>query len=367
MVNTDSDQPLSDDALQSIRGASVLVAEDSKINQQIAEEFLSEVRIQATIVNDGQEAVDAIKKQHFDIVLMDIQMPVMDGFEATRIIRDIPKYSELPIIAMTADGKDDDRERCLAAGLSDHVVKSLDPENLYKVLIKWIKSTQRADVPVPPRATEENVELPDNLPGIDLSIGIRIVRSNTALLRKLLLEFYAEHHTDIKILYQAIQNNNDTLAKRIVHTLVSTAGSIGAVELRGAAYELDDQLRECDLKSVSNGVSKLEKAFIPVMNGLREFSEKELKKYQDSFIGSEADAENFDVNAAFKLIDELAGLISGFSPESERTARELQCMLHYNDIKPESIERLIEQLAAFDFSDAEKTLIKLVDELQILL
>ncbi len=367
MVSSGSDEPLSDAALQSIRGASVLVAEDSKINQQIAEEFLADARLQATIVNDGQEAVDAIKKQDFDVVLMDIQMPVMDGLEATRILREIPKYKNLPIIAMTADGQDDDREKCLAAGLSDHVVKSLDPDKLYKALVKWIKPAQRSDIPLKRQVLDDDVELPKSLPGIDLSIGVRIVRGNNQLLRKLLLEFYSEHHEDIQTVHKALNNGNDTLAKRIVHTLVSTAGSIGAVDLHGAAYLLHDKFKEKDRKILSSDINELEQAFIPVMNGLREYSAAEDAKFQDAFDAISGSEDVFDIQAVFRLIDELASLISGFSPDSERKARELQCLLGYNDIKPEVLGTLIDQLAAFDFNLAEKTLIKLVDTLQALL
>ena len=330
MAETGQSQPLADQALVNIRGASVLVAEDSKINQQIAEELLGDIRLQVTIVNNGQEALEALSNQEFDLVLMDIQMPVMDGFEATKIIRANPKYKDLPVIAMTADSKDDDRQRCLAAGLNDHVVKSLNPEPLYQVLVKWLNVEKSPSIPsiTNPVAFDEEIFLPTDLPGIDCSIGLKIVRGNTRFLQKLLLDFYEEHHDDMQLLYQAIKSDNDTLARRIVHTLISTAGSIGAIDLHAEAMQADEVMKQNQRKVMISDISRLEQTFIPVMNGLREYSKKVQQQHTPDDLSADSEKE-IDVEAVFAVIDELAALISGFSPDSERKARELQRLLHY--------------------------------------
>ncbi len=136
---TTTPQEHNEQQLQAIQGATVLLVEDSPINQQVAIEHLHQAGLEVKLAENGQEAVAMTEQEHFDAILMDIQMPVMDGFDATQIIRILPGGDDLPIIAMTADGMQADREKCLAAGMNDHIVKSIDPSLLYQALVKWIK------------------------------------------------------------------------------------------------------------------------------------------------------------------------------------------------------------------------------------
>jgi CheY-like chemotaxis protein len=121
-----------------VRGAKVLVAEDNLVNQQVALAFLSAGGLHATIAANGIEAVEWVKKQPFDVVLMDMQMPDMDGLQATRAIRQLPHGRRLPIVAMTAGAMEDDRQLCLAAGMDDHVAKPIDPKELVEALLTWV-------------------------------------------------------------------------------------------------------------------------------------------------------------------------------------------------------------------------------------
>ena len=122
-------QPLSDIALeQGIKGAHVLLVEDNEVNQQVAVELLELAQCEVSVAADGQQAVSLVSKHQYDAVLMDIQMPVMDGFEATQVIRQQLGLTDLPIIAMTANALASDREACIAAGMNDHVAKPIDPE-----------------------------------------------------------------------------------------------------------------------------------------------------------------------------------------------------------------------------------------------
>ena len=126
------------EAMQSIRGARVLLAEDNPVNQQVAAAFLQAGGLEVTLAENGVEAVDWVKKMRFDIVLMDMQMPDMDGTQATRLIRKLPQGVGLPIIAMTAAAMDSDRQECLAAGMNAHVAKPIDAELLVKTLLAWV-------------------------------------------------------------------------------------------------------------------------------------------------------------------------------------------------------------------------------------
>jgi CheY-like chemotaxis protein len=126
------------EAMRPIRGARVLLAEDNLVNQQVAAAFLRAGGLEMTLAENGLEAVDWVKKARFDVVLMDLQMPEMDGIDATRLIRKLPQGLRLPIIAMTAAAMDSDREDCLAAGMDAHMAKPIDPERLVKTLIDWV-------------------------------------------------------------------------------------------------------------------------------------------------------------------------------------------------------------------------------------
>jgi len=128
-----------DQGLQDIRGARILVVEDNKFNQQVAQELLEGIGLMVTIANNGDEAVRAVKEKDFEAVLMDVQMPVMDGYQATSEIRKDERLKGLPIIAMTAHAMTGDREKCLKAGMNDYVAKPIDSEELFSTLVKWIK------------------------------------------------------------------------------------------------------------------------------------------------------------------------------------------------------------------------------------
>jgi two-component system, sensor histidine kinase and response regulator len=132
------------DLLRPIRGARVLLAEDNLVNQQVAMAFLTLGGVEVVVANTGVEAVDLVKRETFDLVLMDMQMPEMDGVEATRVIRTLPQGSELPILAMTAAAMDEDKQECLAAGMNAHVSKPIDPQELARELLAWIPSVKAA-------------------------------------------------------------------------------------------------------------------------------------------------------------------------------------------------------------------------------
>ena len=162
--------------LQKIRGARVLLAEDNEINQQVAKEILEQAGLVVSIANNGKEAVEMVSAGNFEVVLMDIQMPVMGGFEATQEIRKDERFKDLPIIAMTAHAMAGDREKSLEAGMNDHVTKPIDPDQLLSALVKWIKPGKRemsegeSESLIGKKEVKEI--LPSELPGISIASGL---------------------------------------------------------------------------------------------------------------------------------------------------------------------------------------------------
>jgi signal transduction histidine kinase/CheY-like chemotaxis protein len=246
------------EALKHIQGARVLLVEDNEINQQVAREILEGAGLKITLANDGQEAVNAVKENEYDAVLMDIQMPVMDGYTATRAIRKDERFKELPIIAMTAHAMAGDEDKSLGAGMNGHVTKPIDPDQLFSTLQKWIKPSKKRvqvkQMEVPFERTEsdktmpEEDALPESLPGFDLRDGLKRLQGNTKLYRKLLLNFtinYCEVAKDIRI---ALDAEDFGGAHSLVHNIKGLAGNLSATELQTAAANLEKLVRGVENK-----------------------------------------------------------------------------------------------------------------------
>ncbi len=237
------------DALEYIRGAHVLLVEDNEINQQVAREILEGAGLKVTLANDGQEAVNAVKENEYDAVLMDVQMPVMDGYTATREIRKDERFKELPIIAMTAHAMAGDEDKSLESGMNGHVTKPIDPDQLFATLQKWIKPSekqvqvQQPEVPVErpesDKAVPEEDELPESLPGFDLPAGLERLRGNKRLYRKLLLDFGAKYTEVAGEIHKALDSKDLKQAHSLIHNLKGLAGNLAAIDLQAASVNLE--------------------------------------------------------------------------------------------------------------------------------
>ncbi len=226
--------------VQRLKGK-VLLVEDNKINQQVARELLEGYGLLVAIADNGAQALELAGSTDFDLILMDVQMPVMDGLEATRQLRKIKSYQYTPIIAMTAHAMDGDREACLQSGMNDYLSKPIDPDILLQMLSNWLESyetlhVESADVSV-------DIDLPDNIPGIDLAWGLKRVGGNKTLFIRLLNDFFQSHQGACEKTRQFILNNNIEAARRQVHTIQGVAGNIGARDLQTAAMELEKLIR----------------------------------------------------------------------------------------------------------------------------
>ncbi len=238
-----------------IKGANILVVEDNEINQQVAREILEAAGANVAVASNGQESIDMVNAKPFEIVLMDIQMPVMDGISATRLIRQDARFKDLPIIAMTAHAMAGDREKSLEAGMNDHVTKPVNPQELYETLSKWIKTPpaniappqMETEPPKKPTATTTPVageNLPAFLKGFEIDQGLKRLGGNETLYRKLLLSFANKYVSTASEINKALDSGNSVLACQLAHDVKGLAGNLSAPHLQESAAELERLLRK---------------------------------------------------------------------------------------------------------------------------
>lgn len=227
--------PLAADAANACH---VLLVEDNAINQELAEALLVRFGARVTTVSTGQAAVDAVAGQSFDLVLMDIQMPGMDGFEATRAIRRLPVGRMIPIVAMTANALPGDRERCLEAGMDDYIAKPIEPEKLREALNHW------CNLGVAAAEAADNDFSGLQQAGIDTRRALGLLLQDGALYRRLLIRFVEERAELPRELMAAWLSGDHVSVRNQVHALKSLAGSLGMGELEQAAAQLEQQLAD---------------------------------------------------------------------------------------------------------------------------
>jgi PAS domain S-box-containing protein len=232
-----------------LQGARVLLVEDNAFNRELACEILSEAGMVVDIATDGAQAVNKVQTETYDVVLMDWQMPVMDGIEATRRIRAQLPFAQLPIIAMTANAMAGDREKCLAAGMNDHVSKPIDIEQLLATLVRWVQGRSAAA----PRLSEAErsrsadpavTALAGILVGVDVPAALQRMRGNVTQYRRLLSLFAAHYRGADDEIATALQGGDHALAQRRAHTLKGVAASLGATALADVASRLEQALQE---------------------------------------------------------------------------------------------------------------------------
>jgi signal transduction histidine kinase/DNA-binding response OmpR family regulator/HPt (histidine-containing phosphotransfer) domain-containing protein len=257
--NQDEDQqatPLAQD-LNTIKGSSILLVEDNEFNQQIAAELLADAGFKVDIAADGRISIEMLNKGLYDIVLMDMQMPVMDGVTATIEIRKDDRFKVLPILAMTANVMEADVERCRVAGMQDHIGKPIDPDELFGKLLKWVKPRQSEEVQeaAAPPAKEAEQERPKpvtqaqqgdppEIPGLDTKLGLKRVMGKKAFYVDMLKKYIENQGQAPAQIRQSLNADDYATAERQAHTAKGVSGNIGATELQGMAAALEKAIRE---------------------------------------------------------------------------------------------------------------------------
>lgn len=260
--------------LAQLAGARLLLVEDNDMNQELAMELLRNARIEVVLAQNGQEALDILARDStFDGVLMDCQMPVMDGYTATREIRKQTAFINLPIIAMTANAMAGDREKVLACGMQDHIAKPLNVDAMFATLAKWVhsKSAKQTGSEANALATvSDSANGLPQLPGIDTLAGMATTQNNANLYKRLLLKF-RDGQASLRERFAAACNDADPQAPaRLAHTLKGKAGNIGASAVQSAAAALEQACQAGgDRERWQPLLDQLDAALTPVLNGLQ--------------------------------------------------------------------------------------------------
>lgn len=249
----------------------ILLVEDIPTNQLIASEILESLGATVEVADNGRIALDLLAQEdkHFDIVLMDIQMPEMDGFEATHRIRGAGKYPDLPIIAMTAHAFEEEKKRCEEAGMNDFLSKPIDPVLLEQVLLRWKPkhtAPPQKNQPLAPSTVTFSSELPD-LPGIDQAEGLRRMMNKPRLYERILRDFYHRFVGEAALIRGLLENSEHENAERRAHSTKGLAGSIGAHELQIAAQTLEQAIRARD-SSLGDALACYEASLNIVITGI---------------------------------------------------------------------------------------------------
>ncbi len=361
-----------------LRGARVLLVEDNDMNQELALELLRSAGMEVVLAENGQKALDILTQDdRFDGVLMDCQMPVMDGYTATRAIRANPKWADLPVLAMTANAMAGDREKVLEVGMNDHIAKPLKIEQMFDTIARWIKpqaTAERSQALPAPRAPAPTMKpLPEDLqalPGIDVAAGLATTLDNHGLYRRLLVRFWQGHH-DFDAQFAAALTDSDASAPaRLAHTLKGSAGNIGAQALAQKAGVLEQRCLagappaaiQAALDGVMAVLPEVMAGLVPLLPPKPRPEPVPVPKTPAAPVAAAADPVAATGEA---LAQALSLRPDGWSRELER----LQVLLAHNDFdaadlvesllakvqgRPEAepLERIHEAIDTFDFDEA---------------
>jgi CheY-like chemotaxis protein len=347
-------------AKDTIRGAGVLLVEDNVINQQVATELLQSVGLQVDIANNGQEAVEAVGKSDYDIILMDIQMPVMSGYEATSLIRKDARFKDLPIVAMTAHAMSGMKNECLEKGMNDYVSKPIDPAQLFSVLTKWIKpglrnageTIQKCEI-----AKEQDAvfDFPASLTGIDIESGLNRVNGNRRLYKNLLLDFAKKYAAATEEIRKMITEGDIVTAERLAHTIKGIAGNISANSIQAAASEVEKGIKTKNIEAYDQLLSDLDQAMQPVLAAIKVLAREEKPLIKDMPINP---------LTIRPILKELARLLSKDDSKAEKSLELLKENIG-STMFTEEMKALDKHIGNFDFDLAINSLDRLAKAMNI--
>ena len=359
------------DAAASLKGVRVLLVEDNEINRQVAREILEGAGMIVETAEHGIRAVEmlTVEAARFDVVLMDLQMPEMDGYEAVRVIRKELHRRDLPIIAMTAHALKTEKQKCLDAGMNDYVPKPIDPDYLFATIARWIgKRPDRTFAA--PAAPEVDApvctDFPETLPGVDVAGVLKRLMGNRKLFADLLAEFASKYAGVAEQIRQALARGDSNLALLTAHTVKGVAGNLSALAVVAAARDVEDAVRRGG-PSASACLDELDRAMHTVVEAAQCLStsvQGTERNVPERAIAAEGHAGPPD-DIASVLLD-LSVLLRRKSLHARKEFLLLREQLGIGEFRP-LLDRMESALRRLDFSEAREQLNALASALGILL
>ena len=328
----------------------VLLVDDNPMNQIVAHDMLIAAGLEVTIADNGRKAINLLSEGGFDLVLMDIQMPEMNGYEATRAIREQTAFSTLPILAMTAHAMSSVRDQCLAAGMNGHIAKPINLCSLHQTLAQWlpINETPTANAASAPSEADASIRLPDPGAGIDVRAALERLGHKRARYRRILLNFALEYRDKAREIDASLGAGELEKAGEMLHTVKGVAGNLGMLRLYDAIVVLENSIKaECVFPEE---IGHFQLAFSDVMQALSQIGDD-----NESLAQPET---GLDEGALPKTLSKLADHLRKGSPRAADTLPELKHAL--GGAYPAELEQLTGQIESFDFETAEESLEKLL-------
>ncbi len=340
-------------------GIHVLVVEDNEINQELAKDILKGFGMTVKTAKNGKDALEMVKESTYDIVLMDIHMPVMDGYNATKAIRADPTCSELPIIAMTANATTSDQEKCFAVGMNDFVSKPINTEELFDKIAQLTAPTLNGSrIPSATRkSSHQKAETLPVLEGIDVESTVIRLGGNLKLYKRLLRKFHMRQRNAVEEIQNALDKNDFESAGIITHTLKGAAGNLGAQAVYFAASNLEQELKTRKKKNVAPLLDELKPALVKVFDSITTLEDETDEKDNASGNGG------IYVDNLLSKLEELMKLIA----EHDFDAVEyLETIIteHKHTFLPNEIMGVKENLEHFDFDNARIKMNAIIKKLQ---
>jgi len=346
-----------------LRGIRILVAEDNPTNQEIALAILEGAGIVVQIVNNGKKAVEALQRSRFDAVLMDIQMPEMDGYEATKIIRKDSKFKSLPIIAMTAHAMKGDEEKCLEAGMDGYVSKPISQDRLFHTIWKSMEHEKKVPYYKEPEAPKDRditvaqtEDLPERLPGINIQDALSALNIEKAVFKHILIGFLKNNKESANKIRDAFDKKDWELLVQLAHSLKGSAGSVGADKLYKAAQELETAGKEG--APTSPLLDRVETALNQVLESLQMLADT---SKTEPLPGKERGASlGVDPAQVIPILKQLAGALDLAEPEEIK--KHIKVIKKYLDIS--IIKDIEDQVNDYEYDRALERVKEIMEEME---
>ena len=328
-----------------LQGCRVLLVDDNEINLDVAGAMLCGLGTVVTKAENGQQALDELRRKEFDVVLMDVHMPVLDGYEATKAIREQAKWRDLPLIALTASTMSGDREKAIAAGMNDFLKKPINPAELAEVLMKWVRPGAFPLDLYGEEEAAENEGKDTTPPVLDIEETInRRLSGDVKVYRNLLKKFRDSNEATLEKLSQALGHGDIAQVKFIVHTLKGTAGTIGAASLQAAAAQMEEALRDGASAEIAAGYENIVENLYTAVAAIEEHLSAVAAATED--ISPEEVGQPAEI-----LVERLRGCLVQYDAE----ATEIFEAVYRKGLlrgRTEKLEQLRKSIERYDFEDA---------------